>query len=250
MKRNLVYFLIMICTSILSQTLEHTYSTDYYGKGLNYSFFINDELNFYTLDRNARSISFYDSSHNLTKTTIINIESGWDIRYIYLISDKLFDTDSKLEFLVESRQPNNAYTNLTVFNEDGIEGITFEIVDDFKLIKTTDNEYKLITFSQIPVNNGKYEYKVYALDGTLDASQENLLSKSIIQYPNPTSKKLYLKNIEIKNKKNIIEVFTIDGKTVLKNTMKPNQNFIDVSSLSNGVYYYKIGNYTNKFIKE
>ncbi len=249
MKTYLTYFLIMVCTSILSQTLEKSYSTDYYGKGLNYSFIINNKLNFYTLDRNTKEISFYDSSHNLTKTTTINIESGWDIRYIYLISDKLFNTDSKIEFLVESRKPNDAYTNLTVFNEDGLEGITFETVDDFKLIKTPENTYKLITFSQIPVNNGKYEYKVYALDGTLDVIQENLLSKSVIQYPNPTSKKLYLKNIEINNK-SMIQVFTIDGKTVLKKTMKLNQNFIDVSSLSNGVYYYKIGNYTNRFIKE
>lgn len=240
----------MVCTSLLSQTLENTYSTDYYGKGINYSFIINDELNFYTLDRATNKIRFYDSSHNLTKTITINIQSGWDIRYIYLITDKLFNTDSKLEFLVESRQPNDAYTDLTVFNEDGVEGITFEIVDDFKLIKTPDNTYKLITFSQIPVNNGKYEYKVYALDGTLDANQEDLLSKSIIQYPNPTSNKLHLKNIKITESQNLLKVFTINGKEVIEKKLNQNETYIDVSNLSNGVYYYKIGNYTNKFVKE
>lgn len=239
----------MVSTCILSQTLEHTYSTNYYDS-TNFTFTINDELHFYTIDRANDEVKFYDSSHNLIKTITVKLANNYDFLSIYLVSDKLFNTDSKIEFLVKSRKPNDAYTNLTVFNEDGIEGLTFEIVDTYKLIKTVQNTYKLFTVSQIPVNNGKYEYKVYALNGTLDASQENLLSKSIIQYPNPTSKNLYLKNIEINDNKNIIEVFTIDGKTVLKKTMKPNENFIDVSSLSNGVYYYKIGNYTNKFIKE
>ncbi len=239
----------MVCTSILSQTLEHTYSTNYYDS-TNFTFTINDELHFYTIDRENDEVKLYDSSHNLIKTITVKLANNYDLLSIYLVSDKLFNTDSKIEFLVKSRMPNDAYTNLTVFNEDGIEGLTFELVDTYKLIKTVQNTYKLITVSQIRVNNGKYEYKVYALDGTLDASQENLLSKSIIQYPNPTSKNLYLKNIKINDNKNIIEVFTIDGKTVLKKTMKSSENFIDVSSLSNGVYYYKIGNYTNKFIKE
>lgn len=249
MKKKLLYFLIMICTISYGQILENTYSTNYYDS-TNFTFTINDELHFYTIDRANKQVKFYDSSHNLIKTITVKLANNYDLLSIYLVSDKLFNTDSKIEFLVKSRKPNDAYTNLTIFNEDGIEGLTFEIVDTYKLIKTVQNTYKLITVSQIPVNNGKYEYKVYALDGTLDASQENLLNKSIIQYPNPTSGKLYLKNIEINNNKSLIEVFTIDGKTVLKKTMNPNQNFIDVSSLSNGVYYYKIGNYTNRFIKE
>jgi len=240
----------MFYFGLFGQTLENTYLTDYYGKELNYSFKINDELKYYTLDRNAKKIYFYDASHSLIKTTTIQLSNNWDLRYVYLPTDKLFNTDSKIEFLIESRQPNNVYTNLTVFNEDGTEGFTFELVGDFKLIKTPQNTYKILTFSQIPVNNGKYEYKIYSLDGTLDTSQEHLLNKSIVQFPNPTSKNLHLKNIDTKYNESLLEIYSIDGKIVLTKKILQNETQIDVSNLSKGVYYYKIGEYSNKFIKE
>jgi hypothetical protein len=246
MKNHLSYILILFCFSLFGQTLEKTYTSNHYDK-INYAFFINDELNFYTIDRTNNEVKFYDSSHNLFKTIIIELKNNWDFLSIYTITDKLFNSDSKIEFIVRSRDSGIPYTNLTVFNEDGEEIFEFELVDDFKLIKTPENTFKLITTSFY--NNNKIDYKVYNLSGTLDASQETLLNKDIIQYPNPTSKNLYLKNIDIKNKGSFLEIFTIDGKKVLTKNIKQSETYIDVSNLSKGVYYYKIGRYSHKFIK-
>ena len=206
MKKLLPYVLIVFCGTLFGQTLEKTYTSNHYDK-INYAFFINDEINFYTIDRTTNEVRFYDSTHNLFKTVTIQLKNDWDFLSIYTITDKLFNSDSKIEFIVRSRNPSIPYTNLTVFNEDGVEIFEFELVDDFKLIKTPENTFKLITTGFY--NNNKLDYKVYSLSGTLDASQETLLNKNIIQYPNPTSKNLHLKNIEITNKGSLLEIFTM-----------------------------------------
>lgn len=247
MKKYLAYLLSMICVEIAAQTLEKTYNSNS-SDNINYAFFINDKLNFYTTDRTNNEIKFYDSSHNLIKTIAIQLKNNWELLYIYLISDKLFNDDSKIEFIVKSRQPNVGFTNLTIFNEDGLEIMEFELVNDFKLIKTPENTYKLITTSFF--TNNKIDYKVYGLSGTLDVSQESLFLKEIIQYPNPTSNKLYLKNMNLKNNEELLEIFTSDGKKIMAKKLLRNESYIDVSGLSKGVYYYKIGQYSNKFIKE
>ena len=130
MKNLLPYVLIVFCGTLFGQTLEKTYTSNHYDK-INYAFFINDEINFYTIDRTTNEVRFYDSTHNLFKTVTIQLKNDWDFLSIYTITDKLFNSDSKIEFIVRSRNPSIPYTNLTVFNEDGVEIFEFELVDDF-----------------------------------------------------------------------------------------------------------------------
>ena len=75
---------------------------------------------------------------------------------------------------------------------------------------------------------------------------DDLNQLDISIYPNPTSDKLYIDGLIVKD----VIIYSVIGKAGLKMT---NQNTIDVSSLSKGVYFIKvsdgINSSTKKFIK-
>jgi uncharacterized protein (TIGR02145 family) len=72
-------------------------------------------------------------------------------------------------------------------------------------------------------------------------------SNSIIMYPNPVKNMLTIEGLVVKD----VIIYSVLGKVVLKMS---NQNTIDVSSLSKGVYFIKVSDginaSTKKFIKE
>jgi hypothetical protein len=82
----------------------------------------------------------------------------------------------------------------------------------------------------------------------------NLLSKNIKIYPNPTKNNL---QITIGNElfiENDVFIYDIYGRTVLKQICHAERSdasvSIDVSNLQNGVYFVKVGNAVAKFVKE
>tara|TARA_B100000767_G_scaffold263627_1_gene277615 strand:- start:441 stop:1163 length:723 start_codon:yes stop_codon:yes gene_type:complete len=79
---------------------------------------------------------------------------------------------------------------------------------------------------------------------SLGLDEQNQLNISI--YPNPTTDYLYINNSSVNN----VFIYNIIGKEVIKAN---NQNRIDVSSFSDGVYFIKvsdgINSSTKKFIK-
>ncbi|MCB0486285.1 MAG: T9SS type A sorting domain-containing protein, partial [Flavobacteriaceae bacterium] len=100
------------------------------------------------------------------------------------------------------------------------------------------------------VNNVNYNirYDVYDLPtATLSTSEIQLVD--FVAFPNPTSKKLSL--INPKNGNTSIEIYDLNGKKVLHKTFSDLEDkiSIDVEKLSNGVYVYKIGSLSSKFIK-
>ena len=68
-------------------------------------------------------------------------------------------------------------------------------------------------------------------------------------YPNPANSIL---NIALTNQQTVnVQVFDVLGNEVLKSaTSNSKQTSIDVSNLNSGVYFVKVGNSTQKFIKE
>ncbi|WP_299057023.1 T9SS type A sorting domain-containing protein [uncultured Polaribacter sp.] len=253
MKKKLFYLFIIFVSISFGQTLENTYTTSgYIEPEPNYSFIVNSTINYYTLDWINNQIKLYDSSHNLFKSITITLENGFEMKQLHLPTDKLFNADSKIEFMIESRQTASPYqTNFKVFNEDGNNIFTFSNVSNYKLSKNPNNEYKLIT-SESTLNSDEVIYKVYSLSGILSINQEHILNKSIFQFPNPTFETFNLRNLKNNGKENILEIFSIQGKKVISKKIGQNKNEIsvNVSHLSKGIYIYKIGELSNKFVKE
>lgn len=119
-----------------------------------------------------------------------------------------------------------------------------------RIIKTADNIYKLITFTQN--DSDIVDYDVYSLPGTTLDVVENSFANESFSFPNPSSSRMAIKTSLVKGESSMLEVFDISGKKVIeKNVTSDNgQIDLDVSSLSGGMYIYKIKNQTNKFIKK
>jgi len=105
--------------------------------------------------------------------------------------------------------------------------------------------------------NGNYAIEI-TVNGCVDTSActsittigiNEIKNKEISLYPNPTTSQLTINTTEQIKSINILDV---SGKTV--KAITPNNNTIDVSDLTNGIYFLKIetenGIVTSKFIKE
>ena len=82
--------------------------------------------------------------------------------------------------------------------------------------------------------------------------KKNLLNKSIIAYPNPADNYILIKNPLETDESEILTVFDVNGRKVLEQNIIGNNSEINlnIDNLNSGVYFYKIKNKTNKFIKK
>jgi hypothetical protein len=256
MKKKLLYLFIAISSIGFSQTLENTYTTSGYTDSdeIFSSFNSNGEIKYYTTNWSNNEIKIFNSSHILEKTVNITLENGYEMREIYLPSDKLFNSDSKIEFIVSSVRYSPYQENLTVYNEDGDNIFNFENFITFNLVKTPQNEYKLIMYKDLAGSGqSPITFSVYGLSGTLSVNQQNLLKKQkMISFPNPSSNKINVKNPLKNNENEKIQVFDINGRKVLEKKIIGNGENIqlDISKLSKGIYNYRIREFGNKFVKE
>lgn len=90
---------------------------------------------------------------------------------------------------------------------------------------------------------------VVKMDPSIVGVEELDINNQVKIYPNPTSNQLY---IESDLSKFEITIIDFTGKTI--KTIKQNTNFVDITDLSNGIYFIKVftvnGTITKKFIKQ
>lgn len=247
-----LFFLLGFRLLSFGQTLEKTYSTlaGYTEEPPNYAFFANSEMHYFTLsiDKNSNTnfIKFYNSSHQELKSTSISVNDVLDLEDIELLSDKLFNSDSKIEFIALIWVDNERY-NYKLYNEDGDELFDFGNGFNHKLYKDHNNNYKLLVSD---FDNGEQTYRVYGLSGTLSSAQEDILLSKVNTFPNPSSGIINITNLKTNN--GVVDVFTLNGQKVLSNKINKSLGNVslDISSLSAGVYFYKIGSTSRKFIKK
>ena len=249
MKKILFFLFITISSISFSQTLEERYTSEAYNvKPRNFTFLTESNLYYLTMSVTNSEISIYNSNHTLYKTVSLIIPENYIVEQIFFATDKLFNSDSKIEILVGTAYPAGGYIRkMLLFNEDGGNNI-FDFGDKVyvDVFKDNNNNYKLIT-------SHNFTYDVYSLLGTLTVSQENfLIQQKVIGFPNPSSNTINITNPLINNEKDNIQVYDINGRKVIEKVIVGNgeQIKIDISNLSKGVYIYKIRDYGNKFIKE
>ncbi|TAJ12034.1 T9SS C-terminal target domain-containing protein [Marinilabiliaceae bacterium JC017] len=228
-----------ISASFGQVTFEHTYQVGEEFNSHN-AFVVNDILYYYSNDKN--NVYLYNEQHELIKT--ITLENTASLQKILIPSDKLFNTDSKIEFIAyffsESTQDN-----LRLYNEDGLMIKDLGKCSKAYYIKAPDNTYKLFTYSE-----GTNTINVYGLEGSLTSIQEEILKKSIQAYPNPA--KNYI-NIPINSKTNEKTTLTItnqNGSVIKQKEVEPNETVIKVntSEYNKGVYFYNHQTNSGKFI--
>lgn len=247
MKKTLLITMLLGFVQLHSQiSLEHSYDNSQSNSLLysNYSFSFNTEnaTYYYYFSSGDNSIKLYNENHSLYKSVSLPIPATNYIS-IYAPSDKLFNSDALIEFIVMiSGSTNQMY----LLNENGDILNNLGERNRANVIKTNSGSFKLVTSK----NDGKI-IDVYALNGTLSTNQFNLLAKSSA-FPNPTDSVINITIPEQVNKSADIKIFSMAGKEVMSQKKYDDSNNIklDVSSLASGIYIYKVENHTGKFIKE
>ena len=237
-------------------TLEHSYSTYVWTDATNV-FKTDSGLNYFTLDNVTNVLRIYNENHTLIQTTNITLPTNYHIAYILYPSDKLFNTDSIIEFIIRFDRDTSAPTTLdryklNLLNQNNITIQEFGNRSEATVIKGMMNSLKLITAIGNNFTGNPSLYEVYTLTGTLSTVQFKSANNLLFGYPNPAENKISITNNLDFGENAILEVFDINGKKVLeKNVIGENGDInLDVSNLISGVYIYKIKGETNKFIKK
>ena len=247
MKKNL--FSLLLSTIITSYafgqiTLEKTYSSE------NLQVYTNStETFYYSVGQNLSTIKIYNADYTLKKqftlASPVNI-SSYDN---FILSKNIFNTDNLLEIVTTSgNYPNYS---IKIYNEDGVlvkdfgTGYQFEDEFDFHVYyDSNSNKNKLRLFKSSSNSTEIYNLSTNSLT-TKEITDKNKLTA----FPIPTNKILNIVNPN--NGNNSLQVYDENGKIVINKLFTNSEKTIslDVEFLPNGLYLYKIGNFSSKFLK-
>jgi len=153
---------------------------------------------------------------------------------------------SEPDTTIEVGENYNYSVNCTDYDGDSFE-ITGEEIPDW--LSLTDNGDGTGVLSGTPSNNGEYNVRLKATDGTYYSEQEFTITvtgesmglednteKGIKVYPNPTQGNI---TVDIKPDMNCDSYFIHDvtGKTIRKGKVQKDKLYLDLSGLQSGIYY-------------
>lgn len=264
MKKIILYisFLFLGLGSTNAQiNFEHTFTTK---SGFDWFVSNTNGIMYVFTDTLTNQVKIYNTDYSLYKSVSIDRPVGYYVS-ICLPSEKLFDTDSQIEFLCtyEDSQYNCSvnpcvYTTISkakVFNEDG------SILKDFGTFnKSTDggeiinngSEYKLILrwYTQ---SNGESDYDIYSLPGSLPAGYTTLRSASLDQpaaYPNPATTIINVPYILAGGETATLIIYNEAGRQIDQKIIDSafNSLRLNVTDYAHGLYIYKYNNMSGRFI--
>ena len=273
MKKIILFSIVLSAFTINAKaqiTLVHTYDSAGFYAG-QYAGVTNREQlevvklevdgdKFVFIDDYNKLIRFYNLNHTPWKTisfaTATDLSSTYNVQPIMYISQHLFNTDDKIEFLyVDNNLAGTASTITQVLNEDGT------------ILFTANNQAPFLNASvpqaEVPIYNtsaGTFmilsggidtdiNAYVYGLGGTLAAgikgysnNAQNILMASMA-YPNPTRSSTKI-DYTLPNGINKGEIVFYDtqGKEVKRFNVDNTFNTLMISTedLQSGLYYYNL----------
>jgi len=207
------------------------------------------------IDRGIGQILIYDLNHTLTKTIVVpnNLLSGVFIDYVMYLSQKLFDIDDGIEYLLAANDESTGEGSTYIFDEDGTQLFYAKnqypwVLGQFPAqqypIYNTPQGTKMILSAYYLPNDSAY---VYNLPGTLSTfieDQNNSYLKSESEsnlFPNPTSDITHIEyKISPSDLPATMKVYDMNGDEKYTAEIKTKHGFVDFSvlGLANGTYTY------------
>lgn len=254
MKKFLLSAAVLATSFIFGQiTLEKTYPSEKLQVYTNAT-----ETFYYSAGENLTTVKIYNADHSLKKQFSPTIPAGHKMNVNYtnfILSKNVFNTDNLLEIVVAFTKFDavSGYniSKVVIFNEDGQvvkdfgDGYNFESDEDFCVYHdntTNTNKLKLSKFSTAST-------EIYNLSTNTLAAKEVQSKSKLSAYPNPTNKVLNIMNPG--NGTNNVQIYDTSGKLLLNKSFSSNDSnvAVDVESLTKGLYIYKIGELSAKFMK-
>lgn len=194
---------------------------------------------YYAPDSNTLKI--FDENFVLEKT-ISNLPTFSNVGYM---SKNLFSLNNKYDFIIIVRNATNTSAECKLYNEDKQLLFNFGDLSQWLVVNN-----KLFTYKFEFVNNHyNYTTKIYNLPGQLNSSSELIVNKSnSFAFPNPAENVI---NINYNtNKMEEMHIIDLNGNIIENYLLDPSLKTIqiNVSNYSKGIYIYRLGDTTGKFI--
>lgn len=217
------------------------------------SFKTDSGINYYTFNDVTNVMLIYNSAHSLIKTVNVPVDAGYYVNYFYAVSDKLFNTDSNIEFVVALAQNSGSLRKLTLISETGSVLQQFGNKTGLNIIKTPTGQFKMATYLSPSGTQATFNIDIYSLPGTfLNLNSNRMISNLITIYPNPSANRININhNIEIGTEINL-EIYDILGKKKIEKKIISNSEDISVNVdlLEVGTYIVRLNDEQVKFIKK
>jgi len=205
----------------------------------------------------GKTIDFYNLNHSFAKSISFASfpQNTNNITQILYLSENLFNTDSKIEFMYIYYQDNPAVVSTLVYNEDGSLIFQADSMSPLCTIHVPQQQFPIYNTPQgtkmILSNQSTGQAKVYGLPGTLSTAiaeangqliqaQESRFSNL---YPNPSNGKVTLQYQLPKGEQmGELILYNIQGAEVKRYKVDNSFNdiLIDNSQLQAGTYFYQL----------
>lgn len=260
MKKTLFSMAVIAANFMFGQiTLEHSFNTSE-----NVTAYSKDETIYISFIEMGNKLNIYNADFSLRKTVNVPIPANYTHIWAngegeFSVSKHVFNTDDKYEFLVtvSYTDVNNKYFyKLLLINEDG------QLLKDFhpnagivnyrgytQVFHDTSNNKNKFIVNNLITESYKEQFDVYSLPTSQLTTKEIKLQNKLQAFPVPAN--TILNVINPQNGANKIEVFDTTGKLVLNKIIGISENKIslNVENLPKGIYLYKIGDLSSKFLK-
>lgn len=252
MKKVLLSASILVANFVFGQiTLAHTYTSEDLQAYTN-----STETYYYSVGYDFSNMKIYNSDYTLYKQFTPVVPSGYRMfvdQYDnnFILSKNVFNTDNKLEIIIVfEKYPQREYI-IRIYNEDGTIlkefGPNYRFNDEYDINIYHDNVTNINKLRLF--NQSTNSTEIYNLPTTSLAAKEVQSQGKLSAFPIPTNKILNIINPD--NGANKVQIYDTTGKLIMNKSFNSNEDkiAIDVEALTKGIYIYKIGEISSKFIK-
>lgn len=246
---NLVTLVFLTSNLFAQITLEHSYPNGKWETSI--VKLSNSGMKYQWVDVSTGALKLYNLDHSLYKSMTFPVLANMTNVEVAYVSEKTFDLDADIEFLVYYQDDNNWINSLTkIIDESG--AIILNAPSETPSIHTYDGIHGAIFNTpngtkMILDNHNDSSAKVYSLPGTLfataikNANYDNL--NFLQSYPNPTENYITLAySLPSSIKEAKVFIYDIEGKVVKSYTIDHNYKeiLIDTQGFCNGTYLCQI----------
>ena len=198
---------------------------------------------------NWHIVNIYDDNMDIYKTVRFSQESYVKVS---CLTKNVFTNSGKYEFVVIESQDDD-YVKISIYNEDGECLYFFKIESGYTTINIFINSNKLFVDAyHSTAEKDWHESYIFSSQGSVNSSVPPVQQQNPSKlYPNPARQSVILE-YDIQGQMQEMQIMDMQGRVVANYLLDPSQKQVNIntSNYKKGVYIYRYGNNSGKFIVE
>jgi len=213
---------------------------------LHYSYFIKKENHFECYDNNLNLIFSTDTVPMVYQASYLLNDGGLVIAHFDNITNdyfiKRYNNQGKLD--------NELLFHKSLIDSTFLGTITFNQTESGSIFLSAQSVYKGNDWNDKKYPFGYRKFRIMKIDATLDITDTDNREKLTL-FPNPTSDFITITELNngLQPIVHKVQIFDVLGIKVGQSSLIEGNNRIDVSHLPAGVYFIRIGDKVEKFVK-